>query len=90
MTALHADTEKRASRAKRGGVWVNDKELIEWLGLPVNEGYRILQQLDRDPRTSGFPQKQKLFCNRRYLPAVQAYFEALYGLKMGPPKGGRP
>ncbi|HTC04885.1 MAG TPA: hypothetical protein VK749_15890 [Xanthobacteraceae bacterium] len=61
--------------AKAPRLFVTDAELIRRIGVPF--------ALDRDPRTSGFPQKQKLWGNRRYWPAVAAYFEHVYGYKLG-------
>ena len=58
-------------------LWLTDEELIDALGVPVEAARIALAQLDADVR-SGFPQKQKLWGNRRYLPAVQAYFEVVY------------
>ncbi len=60
---------------------MTDGELVELLGVPRVEAMRVIGELDKKP-SSGFPQKQKLWGDRRYLPAVEAYFERVYGLKL--------
>jgi hypothetical protein len=62
-------------------LYVTDEELIKLLGVPVRDARAALQELDRNP-ASGFPRKQKLWGDRRYLPAVRAYFDRLNGLKI--------
>jgi hypothetical protein len=73
--------EKRSRKprtAKRGGLWVNDTELIEMLNVPDNVARPAFRMLDANPN-GGFPQKkQKLWSNKRYLPAVLAYFDHTY------------
>lgn len=80
-------TRKGEGKRRRGGLFVTDEELIEILGVPFNEGRRIIQQLDDNP-LAGFPQKSKLWCGRRYLPAVRQWLDLKNGLKMDLPKGG--
>lgn len=80
-------TRRGEGKKRRGGWFVTDEELLEILGVPFNEGRRIIQQLDENPRM-GFPQKSKLWCGRRYLPAVRQWLDDKNGLKMDPPKGG--
>jgi hypothetical protein len=63
------------------GVFVTDQELIEYLGLPEDTGRRVLMAMDRDP-SKGFPKKQQLWGDRRYLPAVQSWLDATCGFKM--------
>lgn len=63
--------------------WVTDAEMIRRLGVPEKIAREAIRMLDRD-RASGFPKKQALWGNRRYWPAVQAYFDATHGLKMAP------
>ena len=55
--------------------------LIEKLGVPTRIGYQAIHCLDAQ-RTTGFPQKQKLWGDRRYWPAVLAYFDFVYGFKL--------
>lgn len=60
-------------------LYVTDAELIRRLGVPEKTAREALAELDRDPR-SGFPKKQKLWGDRRYWPAVRAYFDSTYGI----------
>jgi hypothetical protein len=59
--------------------WVSDAELIRRLGVPEKIMRANLRELDKNG--SGFPKKQKSYGDRRYWPAVQAYFDRLYGHK---------
>lgn len=78
------ETEPRyKNRKRRGGMFVNDAELIELLGVPENEARQALRMLDAD-RNSGFPKKQKLWGDRRYWPAVEAYFNREYAVTLAP------
>lgn len=63
-------------------LWVSDEELIRRLGAPRKAIRAALHMFDCTP-SKGFPQKQKLWGNRRYWPAVKAYFDHGYGLKLG-------
>lgn len=66
----------------RETLYITDEELIRRLGAPRKAARAALHMLDRD-RSKGFPQKQALWGNRRYWPAVKAYFERTNGLKVG-------
>lgn len=78
------DKPKRRHRPRSGmGVYVTDRELIEYLGIPTDTARQAIHELDRDPRRSGFPQKDPLFGDRRYLPAIRAWLDRHNGLKMG-------
>lgn len=68
----------REGRKRRGGLFVNDTEICERLGMPEAEGRRILKALDAK-RDSGFPPQHELWGWRRYWPAVEAYFDREYG-----------
>ena len=70
-------------------LWVTDAELIRRMGVPEKIARDALHVLDRD-RTKGFPQKQALWGNRRYWPAVKAYLDATNGLKMVTSRGRTP
>lgn len=59
-------------------LYVTDAELIRRMGVPEKTARQTLRALDAHPR-SGFPQKQKIWGNRRYWPAVQAYLERTSG-----------
>lgn len=58
--------------------WVTDAELIRRLGVPEKIARAALRVLDS--QRSGFPQKQKLWGDRRYYPAVIAYFNEHHGI----------
>jgi hypothetical protein len=70
-------------------LWVTDAELIRRSGVPVKKARRIILSLDNDCR-SGFPPKVELWGDRRYWPAVQAYFARVGGLSMDAPKSLQP
>jgi hypothetical protein len=59
------------------GIFVTDQELYELLGVPADTARRAIRMLDADTR-QGFPAKQKLWGNRRYGPAVKAWFDHVY------------
>jgi hypothetical protein len=70
-----------ASDPRREGLFITDAELIRRLGVPERIARDALKALDAaGGRRSGFPQKLKLWGNRRYWPAVKAYFDAHYGV----------
>lgn len=58
-------------------LWVTDAELIRRIGVPEKKAREAIRMLEAK---SGFPRKQKLWGDRRYWPAVKAYFDSLYGL----------
>lgn len=80
--ALDQEMREPKRRARRGGEFVTDAELIERLNVPEKIAREAIRALDADPRKSGFPQKQKLWGNRRYWPAVKAYLHRTSGLTM--------
>lgn len=53
-------------------LFVTDDELVRRLNIPWRLGKAVLAELSRNPR---FPPKQKAFGDRRYYPAVKAYFD---------------
>lgn len=63
--------------------YVTDAELIRRLRVPEKIARRTIKALDAQ-RGSGFPQKQKLWGDRRYWPAVRAYHERTNGLNIEP------
>ena len=72
MTKPAADTLER----ERDKLWISDAELVRWLGAPEKLGYEMIRSLEaKDP---AFPKKQKLWGERRYKPAIKAYFDRLY------------
>ena len=82
-TLERPDTERKPRKAKRGGWFVTDAELIEKLGVPDKIGYEALHMLDADPR-KGFPAKDPFWGGRRYLPAVRAWLDDAQKLKISP------
>jgi hypothetical protein len=72
---------------ERDKLWVTDAELIRRLGVPEKIMRATLRDLDR--AGSGFPKKQKLYGERRYWPAVQAYFDQLYGPRLAASRSDR-
>lgn len=68
----------------RETLYVTDAELIRRLGVPEKIGYAALHAFDRE-RHRGFPQKQKLWGDRRYWPAVKAFLDRTGGLTLDVP-----
>lgn len=80
MTEAAEKTEKRRHRSPNGpGLFVTDQELIDILGVPERDARLALEALDQNP-ASGFPQKDRLWGGRRYLPAVREYLDKTHGL----------
>jgi hypothetical protein len=69
-------------------LWVTDAELIRRMGVPEKTARDTLRMLDAK-LGCGFPQKQKLWGDRRYWPAVKAYFDVQYGVKIAVSATGR-
>jgi hypothetical protein len=84
----HEPKEKRTRKTRRGGLFVNDAELIERLGVPENVAYQALRMLDEDPR-SGFPKKDPFWGGKRYWPAVEEFLRATQMPKMQLPQQSR-
>jgi hypothetical protein len=81
MTAPRPETIER----ERHKLFVTDAELMRRLGLDSKIARPVIAMLDAQHKTSGFPQKQKLWGNRRYWPAVKVWFDHAYGLpNLGP------
>mgnify|MGYP001570919320 CR=1 FL=1 len=76
-TQNHIDQEAPAPQT----LWVTDAELIRRMGVPEKIARAALAELDKH-RDRGFPQKQALWGDRRYWPAVRAWLDATNGLKM--------
>ncbi len=64
-------------------LYITDEELIRRLGAPRKAARAALHMFDHD-RSKGFPQKQALWGNRRYWPAVKAYLDRTNGLQLQP------
>ncbi len=57
--------------------------MIRRMGVPEKIARETLRMLDAKP--TGFPRKQKIWGDRRYWPAVEAYFDHLYRTKVEAP-----
>lgn len=69
---------------EKSKLWVTDAELIRRMGVPERIARAAIRDLDRPG--SGFPKKQKVWGDRRYWPAVEDYFNQLYGTKIVSPQ----
>jgi hypothetical protein len=65
-------------------LFVTDAEMIRRLGVPEKIARDAIRMLDRDP-SSRFPQKQALWGDRRYWPAVVDYLDATLRTITRPP-----
>jgi hypothetical protein len=74
MTAPSPETLER----EREKLYVTDAELIRRIGLPEKSGRAFLHELVTNH--PAFPKKQKYADNRRYWPAVKAYFDRMNGI----------
>lgn len=74
MTTPAPETIER----ERDKLYVTDAELKRRLGVPEPLVSAIVRELDV---TAGFPRKQKVFGDRRYWPAVKAYFDRMNGVQ---------
>ncbi len=62
-------------------IWVTDAELIRRSGVPEKIMRANLRALDSQPRL-GFPQKNKLWGDRRHWPSVLEYWKQQTERKM--------
>lgn len=72
MTAPCPDVLER----EKDKLFVTDAELIRRLGVPEKIAREALRELES--KGGGFPPKVKLWGDRRYWPAVAAYFDRQY------------
>jgi hypothetical protein len=84
MTAPAPETIER----EKDKLYVTDAELIRRLGVPDKIGRAVLGQFDRE-KHRGFPQKQAIWGNRRYWPAVKAFLDRTAGLTVDISQRGR-
>lgn len=85
LDIANEDREERQA-PPRETLWVTDEELIRRLGAPRKSARAALAMFDRD-LSKGFPQKQELWGKKRYWPAVRAYFDQHYGIKINSSNG---
>ena len=62
-------------------LYINDAELIRRMGVPEKKARHLLRYFDNNPKLL-FPQKDKLFDDRRYWPAVKAFLDKRNRLTM--------
>lgn len=74
--------ERKPNRKRRGSLFIKDTELVELIGGDPKVVRHLLHDLDKQHLSTGFPQKIKRWGDRRYWPAVKAYFDYLYGFKV--------
>lgn len=80
MTSPSPETLER----EKDKLFVTDAELIRRMGVPEKEAREAIAELES---RRAFPQKHKLWGNRRYWPAVKAYFDAVYGVTVTDRRG---
>lgn len=66
-------------------LYITDAELIRRMGVPEKIARAALRDLDNRHRETRFPQKQMIWGNRRYWPAVKSWLDASNGLKIEAP-----
>lgn len=69
--------------------YVTDAEMIRRMGVPEKLARPVIRELDEHHKTTGFPQKSKLFGGRRYWPKVEAWLNAHEGLNVDTPQPRR-
>lgn len=84
MTSPAPETLER----EKDQLWVTDAQLIRRLGIPERLARAHIRQLD-ERRGNGWPKKQKLYGDRRYWPAVKAYFDRLHAATVDAPPNQR-
>ena len=71
----------------RETLWITDAEMIRRMGVPEKIAREAIRMMDADKgKISGFPQKNPLWGNRRYWPAVKAYLDRSAGLNSPVPQ----
>lgn len=75
MTLPSPETLER----EKDKLWLLDSEIIRRLGVPEKIAREAIRMAEAK---AGFPKKQKLWGDRRYWPAVKAYFDNLYGVNV--------
>jgi hypothetical protein len=78
-------TEQADATPRQETLYITDAELIRRMGVPEKIAREAIRELDRQHRNNGFPQKQKLWGDRRYWPAVKAWLDQRNGLKIDAP-----
>lgn len=63
-----------------GPLYLSDAELVKRLGIGEKTGRVAFRELER---ARGFPQKDPLFADKRYWPAVKAFLDRRSGVSIG-------
>jgi len=66
----------------RETLWITDAELIRRMGVPERTARQTMRELDKHYKTTGFPQKDPKWGDRRYWPALKEWFDADVKRKM--------
>lgn len=74
-----ATIERKTRTKKRGGRFVSDAELIEYLGVPEKIGRQTLKALDGNARMN-FPKKQPIWGARRDMEAIKVWLDRMGGI----------
>jgi hypothetical protein len=79
-----SDTDTPDKGPPHATLYITDAELIRRLGVPEKIARQAIKEMDAK-RDSGFPQKSRLWGDRRYWPAVKAWLDRTNGLKTDAP-----
>lgn len=72
MTTPRPETLER----EKDKLYITDAELYRWMGLPYSVAKPAIDRLEAE---AGFPRRNKLFGNRRYKKAVEAWLDKYHG-----------
>jgi hypothetical protein len=81
LAALH-DALNALLVSRPQTLFVTDVEMIRRIGVPEKIARAAIRALDENPYGT-FPKKSALWGNRRYWPAVQAWFQEQHDLETG-------
>lgn len=66
------------------GLYLPDCEIARRLGFGQKTGYRLLQRLERGVKgMRPYPERDPLFCDRRYWPAVKQWHDDYHRVRAG-------
>jgi hypothetical protein len=81
LLEMQEAAEHRASLSKV--LFVTDAEMLRRIGVSEKIGRIAIRELEKRQE---FPPKDPLFGNKRYWPAVRAFFDARGGVTVTPPR----
>lgn len=81
MVEMQEAAEHRASLSRV--LFVTDAEMLRRIGISEKVGRNAIRDLEKRQH---FPPKDPLFGNKRYWPAVRAFFDARGGVTVTPPR----